>query len=64
MNNDSTRLTYSIDDTCAALGIGRTFLYQEIQAGRLKARKAGKRTLILTPDLEAYAKALPTMAAA
>jgi len=43
----------------AAFGIGHTKLYEEIKAGRLIARKLGKRTLILAQDAEAWACALP-----
>lgn len=40
-------------------GMGRTKLYQEINAGRIKARKLGKRTLIEMRSLRAYLDALP-----
>ena len=46
-------VNWRVDDFCAAHGIGRTTLYSEIKAGRLKAVKLGKRTLI--PDSEARA---------
>jgi len=40
-----------------ALGFGcRTFLYGEINAGRLGARKRGRRTLILAEDLDRWLK--------
>jgi excisionase family DNA binding protein len=34
-------------------------IYQEIQAGRLRARKLGRRTLILAADLSAWLANLP-----
>ena len=49
-----SQLSYSIDETSAALGIGRTKVYELINSGKLKARKIGKRTIILKEDLEAF----------
>jgi hypothetical protein len=34
-------------------------IYQEIQTGRLRARKLGRRTLILAADLSAWLANLP-----
>jgi excisionase family DNA binding protein len=61
MSQNPKRLGYSIDEFCADLGIGRTKAYEEIKAGRLKARKLGRRTIVLHKDREAYADALPEM---
>lgn len=33
-------------------GLGRTKLYEEINAGRLKAKKCGRRTLIAIVDYQ------------
>jgi excisionase family DNA binding protein len=52
-------LAYSPKDVCAALGCGTTFLYQEIAAGRLEARKMGKKTLIPAESLRGYLASLP-----
>jgi hypothetical protein len=49
----------SIDGFCKGYGIGRTKAYEEINAGRLKARKAGKRTIIAEDDAEAWLGLLP-----
>ena len=40
-------------------GFARSRLYLEIKAGRLDARKAGRRTLITRPSLDALLDALP-----
>jgi len=40
-------------------GLGLTKTYAEIRAGRLRAVKAGARTLILFSDAKAWASALP-----
>jgi len=47
-NPDIAPLATGVDGACRALGIGRTKLYAEITAGRLKAVKFGKKTLIPT----------------
>ena len=52
-------LAYSPKAACAQLSCGLTFLYFEIAAGRIEARKAGGRTLILAESLRAYIEALP-----
>ena len=36
---------------CQATGIGRTKLYQEMQAGRVETMKLGKRRLVLVRSL-------------
>jgi hypothetical protein len=36
-------------------------IYDELKAGRIEARKAGKRTLILKSEAERWAHALPTL---
>lgn len=55
-------LSLSIEETCAATGLGRTKLYQLINSGELKARKIGKRTLILKDDLETFLNNLESYA--
>ena len=44
----------SISEACAVAGIGRTKIYQAITDGNLKARKCGKRTLVLRDDLHHF----------
>jgi excisionase family DNA binding protein len=53
------RLAYTVDEACDVAVMGRTTLYEEITAGRLKARKRGRSTIILAGDLAAYLAALP-----
>jgi predicted DNA-binding transcriptional regulator AlpA len=52
-------LAHSITDVCLKTSLGRTALYEEIKAGRLKARKAGRRTVVLDSDLRAWLADLP-----
>ena len=58
------KLAYTIDEVTAITGLGRTSIYEFLKSGRLKARKAGKRTLVLAADLAAFIDALPPARAA
>lgn len=51
----------SILEACNIAGLGRTKLYEAITAGKLKARKFGKRTIILRADLQEFLAALPVV---
>ena len=51
------KLAYGIADAVQATSVGRSFLYEEIKAGRLKTFKVGTRTLIATTDLMAWLSA-------
>lgn len=53
------KLAYTIPEVCAATGLGRTSVYDEINAGRLRAKKRGSTTIILADDLAGYLRALP-----
>jgi excisionase family DNA binding protein len=55
------REAYSPAEVCDLCSFGLTTLYAEIKAGRLRARKLGKKTLVLRSDLRAYLEALPSM---
>src|SRR5262245_30011073 len=41
------------------LGIGKTKLYDEINKGRLKAKRSGSQTLLSRDELDRWASALP-----
>ena len=55
------RFAVSIEEAAEASGLGRSKLYEEIRDGRLIARKAGRRTLILMTDLKAWLTAFPAV---
>src|SRR5690349_20612926 len=55
----ANRLAHSIADAAKITGVGRSFLYEEINAGRLKVRKAGRRSLIFESDLRQWLASLP-----
>jgi excisionase family DNA binding protein len=45
------RLGCSAREACAALGVGRTLLYQLISEGRLEVAKLRRRTIVSVPSL-------------
>jgi hypothetical protein len=51
----------SIEAFCEKYAVGRTKAYGEIVAGRLKAVKAGKRTLIPEDSAEEWLRSLPAL---
>lgn len=44
-------------------GMSRSAIYEALKRGELKAKKAGRRTLIAFADLEAYLASLPAYGA-
>jgi hypothetical protein len=59
MQNDVRKIAYSVDDVVKLVGIGRSLLFEELAAGRILAKKIGRRTVILETDLSAWLKSLP-----
>ena len=53
------KLAYTIDEAVDQGAGSRTIVYEAINAGKLKAKKRGKRTIILAPDLIQYLESLP-----
>lgn len=57
-------LALTITEAVKVTGVGRSTIYAELAAGRLKARKLGTRTLITSADLREWLAALPDFAPA
>lgn len=55
-------LVVSINDLPRLIGLGKTRINELIKSGELPARKAGRRTLVLRADVEAFLQALPAVA--
>lgn len=53
------QIGHLIPDACRKSGLSRTALYRELAAGRLKAVKAGRRTIILAESLRELIASLP-----
>lgn len=50
---------YTIAGFCEAFGVGRSKTYLELKAGRLRAKKLGKKTLITEQEARRWLMALP-----
>lgn len=61
-HREITSVSFRVEDAARALGIGRTFVFQLIKEGRLKAVKIGRRTLIPVAECEAFLSRLGSAA--
>lgn len=59
---DVPRAALRVSEACSALAISRSKLYLELAAGRLRAVKCGRRTLIPVTEIKAWLDGLPTRA--
>lgn len=58
------KLAYPPREAARLMGVSRATFYRELAAGRIAARKSGKRTLVLVEDIERWLESLPTISAA
>jgi excisionase family DNA binding protein len=56
-------LGLTIFEAAQIAGIGRSTLYQALSTGQLRARKLGRRTIILHQDLRVWLDDLPAYSA-
>jgi len=56
---DTVPFAISVSEAARMVGLGRTSLYAAIAAGKLKTRKAGRRTLVETAELQKFVESLP-----
>lgn len=61
MANKDLKLAHSIAEFAQLSGLGRSFLYEQIKSGHLPVRKAGRRTLILRDEGQAWLAKLPVI---
>ena len=52
-------ILYTMEGAQIASGFTRSRIYEEISAGNIEARKAGRRTLVVGDSLRAYLASLP-----
>jgi Helix-turn-helix domain len=64
MINFETAHARTIEDVVRISKLGRTMVYNQIKCGNLKARKCGRRTLVLDADLQRFLTSLPATNAA
>lgn len=61
MASKDQKLAHSIAEFAQLSGLGRSFLYEQIKSGHLPVRKAGRRTLILRDEGQAWLARLPAI---
>ena len=54
-------VAYSVSDVLKLVGISRSKFYQLVNAGQIKVRKIGNRTIVLVRDLNTWLDSLPTI---
>ena len=59
MTSNSDVLAFGIPGAAASANLGRSKVYELIRSGQLRARKAGRRTVILADDLRSCLESLP-----
>jgi hypothetical protein len=64
MKMDNNQLAQSIPSLAEDIGLGRSFLYEEIKSGRLKRVKAGSRSLVTRKQRDEYIALLESEAEA
>jgi hypothetical protein len=57
------RLCFTIPEFVAAARVCKSKVYEEIRAGRLRAQKCGRRTLITRGEAERFIRELPSVPA-
>lgn len=50
---------YTIREIATLVGISRASLYRVMNSGELRSMKVGRRTLVRTPDLQAWMESWP-----
>ena len=53
------KIAVTLQEASVLSGLGRSSLYKLFNEGKLTPRKAGKRTLVIVAELEAFIKGLP-----
>lgn len=59
MNAQNQPFLVSVNEAARMLGLSKTSVYEKINAGQIKAKKDGYRTLIQVAELLRYAGELP-----
>ena len=61
MTDTTSPMAFSIKEAAKRAGCCRDKIYGAINAGQLRARKLGRRTVILGQDLEEFLNNLPSI---
>jgi len=61
MTNTHRKLAHSVAEFAQLVGLGRSYIYEEIKKGNLRVRKAGRRTIILEDEGQDWLSQLPVL---
>lgn len=64
MTNNATTAAYTVAEALDRLSLSRDTFYRMVREGRLRARKVGRKTLILDSDLKEFMESLPQIGGA
>jgi excisionase family DNA binding protein len=59
LNTPPPKLAFSVAETCAALGLGKTNLYRMIAAGEIETIRIGGRRLVPAASIQALLDGRP-----
>jgi excisionase family DNA binding protein len=62
--SESVKVAFDIAGLCEAYGVGRSFVYEELAEGRLKAKKLGRKNLVAKVEADRWFASLPDARAA
>ncbi len=54
-----TKAAMTVDEFCGWASIGRSKFYQEVNEGRIKLRKIGRKSIVTVNDADAWLANLP-----
>lgn len=58
----AARIAYTVVTASTQSGVGRTKIFEASKHGQLRAKRNGRKLVILHEDLEEYVKSLPDRA--
>jgi len=61
MSDNIEKMAFSVEEAAMRANIGRDGIYSAIRDGRLEAKKAGRRTLIMADALHRFLDSLPSL---
>ena len=64
MHTAIPKRAYSIPEVCQASSLGKSSIYAHIAAGRLKAKRVGRRTIVPAEALDEFIDSAPDARAA
>lgn len=56
---EKIKVAFDIAELCEAYGVGRSFVYEELAEGRLKAKKLGRKNLVAKVEADRWFASLP-----